>query len=71
LLPLRDNVPTRRFAIVTVIIIAVNFGAWLLWERAGAEPAFRNAVADGAYFPCEVESSCQGPGWPWPINVFT
>jgi rhomboid family protein len=71
LLPLRDNVPTRRFAIVTVIIIAVNLGVWLLWERAGAEPAFRNAVGDGAYFPCEVESSCQGPGWPWPINVFT
>jgi membrane associated rhomboid family serine protease len=71
LLPLRDNVPTRRFPIVTVAIIAANFGVWLLWEKAGAEPGFRQSLADGAYFPCEVDGACNGPGWPWPVNVFT
>ena len=71
MLPLKDNIPTRRLAVLTIAIIAANFAVWLLWERAGAEPAFRNSLGDGAYFPCEVDESCNGPGWPWPINVFT
>jgi membrane associated rhomboid family serine protease len=71
MLPLKDNVPTRRLPIVTIAIIVANVLLWLLWERAGARPAFQNALADGAYFPCEADGSCNGPGWPWPINVFT
>jgi membrane associated rhomboid family serine protease len=71
MLPLKDNVPTRRLPIVTIAIIVANILLWLLWERAGARPAFQNALADGAYFPCEADGSCNGPGWPWPINVFT
>jgi hypothetical protein len=30
MLPLRDNVPTRRFPVVTVALIAINFGVWIL-----------------------------------------
>jgi membrane associated rhomboid family serine protease len=70
-LPLKDNIPTRRFAIVTVAIIAANFAVWILWEKAGADPGFRQSLGDGAYFPCEVDSSCNGPGFSWPVNVFT
>jgi membrane associated rhomboid family serine protease len=70
-LPLKDNVPTRRLPVVTIAIIAANLAVWLLWEHAGSEPGFRHALADGAYFPCEVDGSCNGPGWPWPINAFT
>jgi rhomboid family protein len=70
-LPLKDNVPTRRFAVVTVAIIVANFAVWIFWEKAGGNPGFTNSLADGAYFPCEVESSCNGPGWPWPVNIFT
>jgi membrane associated rhomboid family serine protease len=71
MLPLRDNVPTRKFPIITVALIGANLLVWLLWERAGTNPAFNNALGDGAFFPCEVDSSCNGPGWPWPINAFT
>ena len=71
MLPLRDNVPTRKFPIVTVALIVANVLVWLLWERAGTNPAFNHALGDGAFFPCEVDSSCNGPGWPWPINAFT
>jgi membrane associated rhomboid family serine protease len=71
MLPLKDNVPTRTFPILTVAIIALNVGVWVLWQDAGTQPAFRNSLADGAYFPCEVEESCNGPGWPWPVNLFT
>ena len=71
MLPLKDNVPTRQFPVLTVAIIAANFAVWIFWQDMGAEPAFRNSLLDGAYFPCEVENSCNGPGWPWEANVFT
>jgi membrane associated rhomboid family serine protease len=71
MLPLRDNVPTRKFPIITVALIVANLLVWLLWERAGSNPGFDHSLADGAFFPCEVDSSCNGPGWPWPINAFT
>ena len=32
MLPLRDNVPTRRFPVVTVALIAINFAVWILYE---------------------------------------
>jgi membrane associated rhomboid family serine protease len=70
-LPLKDNVPTRQFPVLTVAIIAANFAVWVFWEDMGGEPAFRNSLLDGAYFPCEVEQSCNGPGWSWPVNLFT
>jgi membrane associated rhomboid family serine protease len=70
-LPLKDNVPTRHFPILTVAIIAANFLVWIVWQDAGGNPAFRNSLLDGAYFPCEVEGSCQGPGWSWPVNLLT
>jgi membrane associated rhomboid family serine protease len=70
-LPLKDNVPTRHFPILTVAIIAANFLVWIVWQDMGGNPAFRNSLLDGAYFPCEVEGSCQGPGWSWPVNLFT
>jgi membrane associated rhomboid family serine protease len=70
-LPLKDNVPTRRFPVLTVAIIVANFLVFILWQGAGTGEAFRNSLLDGAYFPCEVEESCRGPGWPWPVNLFT
>src|SRR5687768_15542535 len=52
-IPLRDDNPTRRKAIVTFVLIAVNVGIFLFWQRAQAEPEFlfRNAA-----IPCEVTS---------------
>ena len=71
MLPLKDNVPIRRFPILTVALIVANFLVFILWQGAGTGQAFRNSLLDGAYFPCEVEGSCQGPGWSWPVNLFT
>ena len=31
MLPLRDNVPTRRVPVVTIALIAANFAVWF-WE---------------------------------------
>jgi rhomboid family protein len=70
-LPLKDNVPTRQFPILTVALIVANAAVWLLWEKAGTGSAFEQTVLDGSYRPCEVQDSCQGVGFSWPVNVFT
>jgi rhomboid family protein len=53
-LPLRDNVPTRSFPVVTVALIVVNSAIWL-WEwRSGVT---REVVRYG-YYPCTVQGPC-------------
>jgi membrane associated rhomboid family serine protease len=54
-LPLFDNVPTRRFPLVTVALIAANIGVWL-WELRS-----RGARIDHyAFYPCAVQGPCVG-----------
>ena len=55
MLPLRDNVPTRSFPIVTVGLIAANFLVWF-WERSGQGVDY-HVIRDG-YYPCEVSGPC-------------
>jgi hypothetical protein len=54
-LPLRDNVPTRTFPVVTVGLIAANFAVWL-WELGSPS----TEVDHYAYYPCAVDNSCVG-----------
>jgi len=59
--PLRDNVPTRQFPLVTVLLIAANAAVWL-WELTGTtveEDVFRYG-----YYPCTVQGPCLPPGDP-------
>jgi len=55
-IPLRDNVPTRTFPIVTVGIIVVNAIAWF-WELSGRGVDY-HVVKDG-YYPCSVQGPCE------------
>jgi len=63
-LPLRDNVPTRSFPLVTVGLIAANFLVWF-WELG----ARGRTIDDYAYYPCAVDGPCLGaardhlPAW--------
>jgi rhomboid family protein len=66
-LPLRDNVPTRRFPVVTVALIAANFAVWILYEL----PNLNRSVLDSGYFPCEPVNECVAPGKPWWVDAFT
>jgi membrane associated rhomboid family serine protease len=66
-LPLKDNVPTRSFPAVTVVLIAVNFAVWLFYEV----PNLDRAVNQYAFHPCEVESSCPLIGHDWVLTAFT
>ena len=67
MLPLRDNVPTRRFAFVTYALIAANALVWIFYQVPGLEAS----VVDLGFYPCEAEGSCEEVGYSWPLNAFT
>jgi membrane associated rhomboid family serine protease len=68
LIPLKDNVPTRHFPIVTVLLILANFAVWILYQqRTGLEAS----VTELGFQPCEVDATCPQTGQPWPVNAVT
>jgi membrane associated rhomboid family serine protease len=72
MLPLKDNVPTRAFPLVTVALIGANVVVWL-WEwQSGVE----KEVLHYGYYPCSVEGPCVVPAstvdhLPWFAGAFT
>jgi membrane associated rhomboid family serine protease len=71
MIPLRDNVPTRHFPIVTVGLITANVLVFVLYQDAGADPGFTASVNDLAFHPCEVEDSCRQVGRDWPPTLLS
>ena len=67
MIPIKDNVPTRSFPIVTVLLIAANTAVWLFYEL----PDLPHAVMELAYQPCEVTDSCPVVGEDWYVTAFT
>ena len=70
MLPLFDNVPTRRTPVVTYGLIAANFLVWF-WELS----ARGSRVDHYAFYPCSVDGSCIGAAardhLSWPEGAFT
>ena len=69
MLPLFDNVPVRRFAVVTYALIAANLAVFV-WELG----ARGSRVDHYAFYPCAVSGPCRGPAVDhvaWPEGVFT
>ena len=73
--PLRDNIPTEHFPVVTVLLIAANCfvyfflqdGLWQLPETGGDWP-----VSQYAAIPCEFTNRCEAIGPPSTIvTAFT
>jgi membrane associated rhomboid family serine protease len=60
-LPIRDNVPTRAFPIVTVSLIAANIVVWI-WQLTGT--SFEVDVIRYGYYPCKIEGPCLLPSAP-------
>jgi membrane associated rhomboid family serine protease len=54
-IPLKDNVPTRRFPVVTVGIIVACTLVWI-WEITGT--SVNLDVAHWGYYPCAVAGPC-------------
>jgi membrane associated rhomboid family serine protease len=69
-IPLRDNVPTRRFPVVTIGLIVACFLVWF-WELGGA--GVNSHVFRDGYYPCTVEGPCRVPihPLPWYEGAFT
>ena len=67
MLPLRDNVPTRSFPIVTVALIVANVLVWVLYQL----PDLEGSVMDLAFQPCEVVNSCPTVGQDWEVTAIT
>jgi membrane associated rhomboid family serine protease len=72
-LPLRDNVPTRTFPIVTVGIIVANILVWF-WE-VGGSTSIQTDVIHYGYYPCKIDGPCVDVALqaeiPWWQNAFT
>jgi rhomboid family protein len=66
-LPLKDNVPTRRFPVVTIALIVANFAIWVFYEL----PHLQRSVDQLAFRPCEVEHTCRTIGQGWEITSVT
>ena len=69
MLPLFDNVPVRRFAVVTYALIAANLAVFV-WELG----ARGSRVDHYAFYPCAVSGPCRGAAVDhvaWPEGVFT
>ena len=66
--PLRDNVPTRTFPVVTVGLITANVVVWL-WELGGTP--YQEDVFRYGYYPCSLSGPCLSPpATPDPLSWF-
>jgi membrane associated rhomboid family serine protease len=66
MLPLSDGIPTRRFPIVNVALIAANFAVWLFYEL----PHLNSSIFHASFYPCSVNGSCHAPE-PWEVSWIT
>ncbi len=66
MIPLYDGIPTRRFPVVNVTLIAACFAVWIFYEL----PHLGSSVAHASFYPCTVDGSCRGPE-PWAVSWFT
>jgi membrane associated rhomboid family serine protease len=71
-LPLKDNVPTRTFPLVTVALIVVNSIVWL-WEW---KTGVNKEVIHYGYYPCTLDHEClasivPADRLPWYEGAFT
>ena len=60
MLPLKDNIPTRMFPIVTVVIILINVVVYFGFEKGGfSAPSNDNAVIEYSFIPYELSHTDQ------------
>jgi membrane associated rhomboid family serine protease len=85
LFPVKDNIPTIRFPVITVTLIALNVIAYFFWQRGGlsfGDPSSQHYVcnvANYAQIPYEVTHpgtqlaarGCAAPTAPTWLTVFT
>jgi len=69
-LPLKDNVPTRHFPLITALLIATNAAVWIFYQL----PDLQGSVLELAYQPCDVTNTCPpgtATGEDWEVTAVT
>lgn len=67
MLPLKDTLPSRRFPLVTLALVAANVAVWAAYQL----PRGDGSVDTLGWRPCEADASCAGEGLGWGLNLFT
>ena len=70
MLPLKDNVPTRSFPLITALLIAANAAVWIFYQL----PDLQGSVLELAYQPCDVTNTCPpgtATGEDWEVTAVT
>lgn len=65
LIPISDANPTRRFPVITVILIALNVVAFFQTPGFGQTQASQQYFFENAPIACQLDNSCP-PGFPFP-----
>jgi rhomboid family protein len=66
MIPFSDGIPARRFPVVNVALIAVNFAVFLFYELPNQDAAIHQA----SFYPCDVTNACH-LGIPWGLSWLT
>jgi membrane associated rhomboid family serine protease len=70
LIPIKDNVPTSSFPVVTAALIAANVLFYFVYQNGGLTVP-EGPVQELAYHPCEVTDACPVVGEDWPLTSVT
>ncbi len=60
MIPIRDDNPTLQTPVVTFALIGANVLAWLLLQRAGADPGLGESVCTLGVIPGEITGAAAG-----------
>ena len=71
MIPLKDNVPTSSFSVVTAGLIVANVLFYFLYQHGGLTTVPEGPVNQLAYHPCEVNDSCPVVGQDWYITALS
>jgi membrane associated rhomboid family serine protease len=80
LFPLKDNIPTLRFPLVTLVLIAINVAAYFLWQRGtfGDQTHFECNLYEFGFIPRELSDGgqisrqgCPNPDAPTWLTILT
>jgi membrane associated rhomboid family serine protease len=69
-IPIKDNVPTAAFPVVTAALIVANVLFYVLYQHGGITVP-QGPVNELAYHPCEVNDSCPVVGEDWYITALS
>jgi membrane associated rhomboid family serine protease len=66
MIPFSDGIPARRFPVVNVTLIVVNFAVFLFYELPNRDAA----ISQASFYPCDITNACH-LGIPWGLSWIT